>query len=90
MAVEIRLNHEKIKRGEDITILIKRGDQSDNEFSLTVHDESGDSIYAIGVSGDKNRDSIVIPSEDIINWEDGRYFIRIFGVKNTHSFQLVD
>ena len=90
MTVKITLDKNTIKHGEDITILIKRGDQSDNEFSLTVHDESGDSIYAVGVSGDKIRDSVVIPSEDIINWEDGKYFIRIFGLENTHSFQLVD
>ena len=90
MTVKITLNKSQIKHGEDITILLKREDQSDNQFSLTIHDQEGDSIYALGVTGDKQTDSIIIPSEDIINWEKGKYFIRIFNAKNSQSFELVD
>jgi len=90
MTVKIALNREKIKHGEDITILVKRENQTDNQFSLTIHDQDGDSIYALGVSGNKEIDTIVISGEDMINWEKGEYFIRIFGVKDSLSFELVD
>tara|TARA_B110000438_G_scaffold26420_1_gene25152 strand:- start:1306 stop:1578 length:273 start_codon:yes stop_codon:yes gene_type:complete len=90
MTVKITLNKAKVKHGEDLIIVVKREDQSDNQFSLTIHDQEGDSIYALGISGSKQTDTIVIPNEDIINWEKGEYSIRIFGVKNSLSFELVD
>jgi hypothetical protein len=90
MTVEITLDKNKIKRGENITILIKRDDSFDNQISLTIHDESGDSIYAIGVSGDKNQDTIVISSMDMENWDDGNYSVRIFGAKDSCSFELIN
>ena len=90
MTVEITLDKNKIKRGEDITVLIKRGNPSDNQLSLTIHDESDDSIYAIGVSGNKNIDRVVIPSIDIEQWDCGKYFLRIFGSKYSSSFELIN
>ena len=78
MTVEITLEKSIIKYGEDIIVLIKRIDSSDDPLSLTIHDESDDSIYAIGVSGNKNIDRVVIPSIDIEQWDCGKYFLRIF------------
>jgi len=90
MTVEITLDKNKIKRGEDITVLIKRGNPSDNQLSLTIHDESDDSIYAIGISGEKHLDRIIIPGADMGNWDSGMYFVRIFGAKDSCSFKLID
>ena len=89
MTVEITLDKNQVKHGEDITILIKRDDSSNNQLSLTIHDESNDSIYAVGNSGDKNLDTIVIPSMDMDNWDNGKYFVRIFGAKDSCSFELI-
>ena len=61
-----------------------------NQLSLTIHDETDDSIYAIGISGDKNLDTIVIPSMDMDNWDYGKYFVRIFGAKDSCSFELIN
>ena len=90
MTVEITLNKNTIKHGEDITILIKRDDSSDNQLSLTIHDESDDSIYAIGISGNNTLDTIVIPSTDMENWDYGKYFVRIFGAKDSCNFELIN
>ena len=90
MTVEITLEKSIIKYGEDIIVLIKRIDSSDDPLSLTIHDESDDSIYAIGVSGDKNIDRVVIPSIDIEQWDCGKYFLRIFGSKHSSSFELIN
>ena len=88
MVVEITLDKNTIKRGEDITILIKN-DSSSNQLTLTIHDESNDSIYAIGISGDSNQDTKVISSADMENWDYGKYFIRIFGEKDSCNFELI-
>ena len=90
MTVKIRLNKLQVKHGENITIEVIRENQSDNQFSLTIHDKEGDSIYALGITGDKQTESITIPGESTINWEKGEYFIRVFGVKESQSFELVD
>ena len=90
MTVKIRLNKLQVKHGENITIEVIRENQSDNQFSLTIHDQEGDSIYALGITGDKQTESITIPGESTINWEKGEYFIRVFGVKESQSFELVD
>ena len=90
MTVKIRLNELQVKHGENITIEVIRENQSDNQFSLTIHDQEGDSIYALGITGDKQTESITIPGESTINWEKGEYFIRVFGVKESQSFELVD
>ena len=90
MTVEITLDKNTIKHGEDITIIIKKDDSTDNQLSLTIHDESDDSIYAIGVSGNKNIDRVVIPSIDIEQWDCGKYFLRIFGSKYSSSFELIN
>tara|TARA_B110000438_G_C15314709_1_gene436883 strand:- start:159 stop:431 length:273 start_codon:yes stop_codon:yes gene_type:complete len=90
MTVKIRLNELQVKHGENITIEVIRENQSDNQFSLTIHDKEGDSIYALGITGDKQTESITIPGENTINWEKGEYFIRVFGVKESQSFELVD
>ena len=90
MTVEITLDKNQIKHGEDITVLIKRGDSSDNQLSLTIHDESDDSIYAIGISGNNTLDTIVIPSTDMENWDYGKYFVRIFGGKDSCNFELIN
>ena len=90
MTIEITLNKNKIKRGEDITVLIKRCDNDDNQLSLTIHDEFNDSIYAIGICSNKNLDSIVIPNLDMENWDFGKYFVRIFGAKDSCSFELIN
>tara|TARA_B110000438_G_scaffold67247_1_gene67671 strand:- start:2188 stop:2463 length:276 start_codon:yes stop_codon:yes gene_type:complete len=90
MTVEITLDKSTIKHGEDITIIIKKSSFSDNQLSLTIHDESDDSIYAIGISGDKNHDMIIIPSIDMENWDFGKYFVRIFGAKDSCSFELIN
>ena len=90
MTVEITLDKNTIKRGEDITVLIKRGDSSDNQLSLTIHDESDDSIYAIGISGNNILDTILIPSIDMENWDYGKYFVRIFGAKDSCNFELIN
>jgi len=90
MTVKIRLNKLQVKQGENITIDVIRENQSDNQFSLTIHDQEGDSIYALGITGDKQTESITIPGENTINWEKGEYFIRVFGVKESQSFELVD
>lgn len=89
MAVEITLDKKIIKRGEDITILIKKNDSSGNQLTLTIHDESNDSIYAIGVSGDDNQDTRVISSTDMEDWDYGKYFVRLFGEKNSCNFELI-
>jgi|TARA_B110000263_G_C14964505_1_gene354160 hypothetical protein len=89
MVVEITLDKNKIKRGEDITILIKKGDSSGNQLTLTIHDESDDSIYAIGVTGDSTLDTRVISSADMEDWDYGRYFVRMFGEKNSCEFELI-
>ena len=57
MSFEITLDKNTIKRGEDITILIKKNDSSGNQLTITIHDESDDSIYAIGVAGDNILDT---------------------------------
>ena len=88
MVVEITLDKNTIKRGEDITILIKN-DSSSNQLTLTIHDESNDSIYAIGISGDSNQDTKVISSADMENWDYGKYFVRIFGSKDSCNFELI-
>ena len=90
MTVEITLDKNTIKHGEDITVLITRGDSSDNQLSLTIHDESDDSIYAIGISGNNTLDTIVIPSIDMKNWDYGKYFVRIFGAKDSCNFELIN
>ena len=90
MTVEITLDKNTIKHGEDITVLIKRDDSSDNQLSLTIHDESDDSIYAIGISGNNTLDAIVIPSIDMENWDYGKYFVRIFGAKDSCNFELIN
>ena len=90
MTVKIALNKSQMKHGEDITIEVIRENQSDNQFSLTIHDQNGDSIYALGITGDKQTDSITIPGENTANWEKGEYIIRVFGVKESQSFELVD
>ena len=90
MTVAITLDKNTIKRGEDITVLIKRDDSSDNQLSLTIHDESDDSIYAIGISGNNTLDTIVIPSTDMENWDYGKYFVRIFGAKDSCNFELIN
>jgi hypothetical protein len=90
MTVEITLDKNTIKHGEDITIIIKKDDSTDNQLSLTIHDESDDSIYAIGISGDKNLETIVIPSMDMAKWDLGKYFVRIFGAHDSCSFQLIN
>ena len=69
MTVKIRLNKLQVKHGENITIEVIRENQSDNQFSLTIHDKEGDSIYALGITGDKQTESITIPGESTINWE---------------------
>ena len=89
MAVEITLDKNEIKRGEDITILIKKKDSSANQLTLTIHDESDDSIYAIGVSGDSTLDTRVISSVDMEDWDYGKYFVRMFGEKNSCEFELI-
>ena len=89
MVVEITLDKNTIKRGEDITILIKKNDSTGNQLTLTVHDESNDSIYAIGISGDNTQDTRVILSADMEDWEYGRYFVRIFGAKDSCNFELI-
>ena len=89
MTVEITLDKNTIKRGEDITILIKKNDSSGNQLTLTVHDESNDSIYAIGISGDNTLDTRVIPSADMEDWDYGKYFVRLFGEKNSCEFELI-
>ena len=89
MAVEITLDKKIIKRGEDITILIKKNDSSGNQLTLTIHDESNDSIYAIGVSGDDNQYTRVISSTDMEDWDYGKYFVRLFGEKNSCNFELI-
>ena len=90
MTVAITLDKNTIKHGEDITVLIKRGDSSDNQLSLTIHDESDDSIYAIGISGNNILDTILIPSIDMENWDYGKYFVRIFGAKDSCNFELIN
>lgn len=90
MTVEITLEKSIIKYGEDIIVLIKRIDSSDDPLSLTIHDESDDSIYAIGISGEKHLDRIIIPAADMGNWDSGMYFVRIFGAKDSCSFKLID
>ena len=90
MTVKIRLNKLQVKHGENITIEVIRENQSDNQFSLTIHDQEGDSIYALGITGHKQTDSITIPGENTINWEKGEYIIRVFGVRESQSFELVD
>ena len=89
MTVEITLDKNTIKRGEDITILIKKNDSSGNQLTLTIHDESNDSIYAIGISGDNTLDTRVIPSADMEDWDYGKYFVRVFGAKNSCNFELI-
>jgi hypothetical protein len=89
MTVKITLDKNTIKRGEDITILIKKNDSSGNQLTLTVHDESNDSIYAIGISGDNNQYTRVISSADMEDWEYGKYFVRIFGAKDSCNFELI-
>jgi uncharacterized protein YfaS (alpha-2-macroglobulin family) len=89
MTVEITLDKNTIKRGEDITILIKKNDSSGNQLTLTIHDESNDSIYAIGISGDNTQDTRVIPSADMEDWDYGKYFVRIFGAKDSCNFELI-
>ena len=89
MVVEITLDKKIIKRGEDITILIKKNDSSGNQLTLTIHDESNDSIYAIGVSGDDNQYTRVISSTDMEDWDYGKYFVRLFGEKNSCNFELI-
>jgi hypothetical protein len=90
MTVKIRLNKSQMTHGEDIIIEVIREDQSDNQFSLTIHDHEGDSIYALGITGDKQTDSIIIPGENTINWEKGKYSIKVFGIKESQNFELVD
>ena len=90
MTVKITLDKNIIKHGEDITVLIKRDDSSDNQLSLTIHDESDDSIYAIGISGNNILDTILIPSIDMENWDYGKYFVRIFGAKDSCNFELIN
>jgi hypothetical protein len=90
MTVEITLNKKIIKRGEDITIIIKKNDSSDNQLTLTINDESNDSIYAIGISGDNAFDTRVISSKDMEDWDYGKYFVRIFGAKDSCNFQLIN
>ena len=89
MSFEITLDKNRIKRGEDITILIKKNDSSGNQLTLTIHDESDDSIYAIGVSGDNVLDTRVISSTEMEDWDYGKYFVRIFGEKNSCGFELI-
>ena len=89
MVVEITLDKNTIKRGEDITILIKKNDLSGNQLTLTIHDESNDSIYAIGIPGDNILDTRVISSTDMEDWDYGKYFIRIFGEKDSCNFELI-
>lgn len=90
MVIEITLDKNTIKRGENITILIKKNDSSDNPLTLTIHDESNDSIYAIGISGDNPLDTRVISSTDMESWDCGRYFVRIFGAKDSCNFELIN
>jgi len=89
MTVEITLDKNTIKRGEDITILIKKNDSSGNPLTLTIHDESNDSIYAIGISGNNILDTRIIPSTDMEDWDYGKYFVRIFGEKDSCNFELI-
>ena len=89
MSFEITLDKNRIKRGEDITILIKKNDSSGNQLTLTIHDESDDSIYAIGISGDNVLDTRVISSTEMKDWDYGKYFVRIFGEKNSCDFELI-
>tara|TARA_B110000467_G_scaffold144497_1_gene147326 strand:+ start:190 stop:462 length:273 start_codon:yes stop_codon:yes gene_type:complete len=89
MAIEIRLDKNTIKRGESITILIKKNDSLSNQLTLTIHDESNDSIYAIGIPGDNILDTRVISSTDMEDWDYGKYFIRIFGEKDSCNFELI-
>ena len=89
MSFEITLDKNMIKRGEDITILIKKNDSSGNQLTLTIHDESDDSIYAIGISGDNVLDTRVISSTEMKDWDYGKYFVRIFGEKNSCDFELI-
>ena len=89
MTVEITLDKNTIKRGEDITILIKKNDSSGNPLTLTIHDESDDSIYAIGISGNNILDTRVISSKDMEDWGYGKYFVRIFGAKDSCNFELI-
>ena len=89
MSFEITLDKNMIKRGEDITILIKKNDSSGNQLTLTIHDESDDSIYAIGISGDNVLDTRVISSTEMKDWDYGKYFVRIFGEKNSCHFELI-
>ena len=89
MSFEITLDKNTIKRGEDITILIKKNDSSGNQLTLTIHDESDDSIYAIGISGDNVLDTRVISSTEMKDWDYGKYFVRIFGEKNSCDFELI-
>ena len=89
MSFEITLDKNTIKRGEDITILIKKNDSSGNQLTLTIHDESDDSIYAIGISGDNVLNTRVISSTEMKDWDYGKYFVRIFGEKNSCDFELI-